>query len=225
MKFFLVALLLAVPVAFAHEIDFSPHVGARVPADLVFREAPFAGYLGKAPVVLVLGYFGCVNLCGTTLTGVSEALRDTGLRADSDYLAVFASVDPRDEIARPESRVGWHFLTGARAAATLASTVGFEYAYESDSGEFAHPAGFVVLTPDGTIARYFMGVRFEAALLKTAIEDAAGGRASSAFERLLLVCFHDPLIGRNSNAVMIAMRVAMAGFLVLLGWLAWRRWG
>jgi hypothetical protein len=32
---------------------------------------------------------------------------------------------------------------------------------------FAHPAGLVVLSPDGRVSRYFFGVRFDAADLRT----------------------------------------------------------
>src|ERR1043165_9514749 len=76
---------------------------------------------------------------------------------------------PRAERATAERRPGWHFLPGAAAAAALAETVGFRYAFEASSGQFAHPAGFIVLTPQGEAARYFMGVRFDPAELRSAI--------------------------------------------------------
>lgn len=203
------------------EVGFEPHVGARIP-DLAFREARLGNYLGAAPVVLVLGYLGCVNLCGTTLEGVSLALRDTGLAPERDYRALFVSIDPRDERAAAERRAGWHFLTGAGPAAALAETLGWHYYYEADSGQFAHPAGFVVLTPQGEVARYFMGVRFDPAELRGAIEAAALGRTQSPLERLLLLCFHDPVAGKHSAAVLMALRLAMGLFLVGVGFLAWR---
>jgi len=207
--------------AHAPEVDFDPHAGARVP-DLAFREGRLRDYLGSAPVVLVLGYLGCVNLCGTTLEGVSLALRDTGLAPERDYRALFVSIDPRDERATAERRPGWHFLTGAAAAAALAETVGFRYAFEASSGQFAHPAGFIVLTPQGEVARYFMGVRFDPAELRSAIGEAALGRTQSPLERLLLLCFHDPAAGKHTAAVLVALRIAMAMFLAALGFVAWR---
>lgn len=223
MRVALLALLLACHSAMAYDADFDPRPGALVPPGLTFREGRLADYLAAKPIVLVLGYLGCVNLCGTTLTGVSEALRDTGLHPDLDYTALFVSIDPRDEKASPERRAGWHFLTGADSAAALARSVGFKYAYEKESGQFAHPAGFVLLTPKGEVARYFPGVRFDAQSVRAAIEDAGRGRTSSAFERLLLVCFHDPVSGKNTPAVLLALRIAMVAFLAMLAWLAWRR--
>ena len=204
-------------------VDFDPHPGARVAADLRFREARLGDYLGGAPVVLVLGYVGCVNLCGTTIDGVSSALRDAALVPERDYRALFVSIDPRDEKAPPGRHAGWHFLTGAASAAAVAKAVGLRYYYEPASGEFAHPAGFVVLTPQGEVARYFTGVRYDAAEVRRALADAALGRTQSTYERLLLLCFHDPVTGRHTAAVLNALRIAMVLFLAALGLLAWRK--
>jgi protein SCO1/2 len=220
---FLLLLLFPLSALALLDVSFDEHPGAAVPGDVAFREAKLGDYYGRAPVVLVLGYLGCVNLCGTTLTGVSEALHGTGLRADRDYTALFASIDPRDESAAPERRPGWHFLTGAASAARVAEAVGFRYRFEKESGQFAHPAGFVVLTPEGVVSRYLEGVRFDPVELRKAIEAAGKGETQSSFERLLLVCFHDPLGARNTAAVMNGVRIAMALLLLGAALLAWRR--
>lgn len=221
---FLVVLLHCSAVsAQERNVEFDAHLGASVPGEVAFREARLDNYYGRVPVVLVLGYMGCVNLCGTTLAGVDEALRDTRLVAERDYRALFVSIDPRDEKARPERRPGWHFLTGAAAAARVARTVGFRYRFEKESGQFAHPAGFVVLTPEGKVAQYFEGVRFDPGRLKETLLAAKRGETQSSFQRLLFVCFHDPLGGRNTPAVMSAVRIFMAMLLVGAGFFAWRR--
>jgi protein SCO1/2 len=215
-KALVLALVLAAPPAFADlDVSFTPHPGARVPA--------LDRYYGGPPIVLVLGYLGCVNLCGTTLTGVAEALRDTRLVPERDYRALFVSVDPRDEHAPRGHRPGWHFITGAASAARVAQAVGFRYRYEEQSGQFAHPAGFVVLTPNGTVSRYFEGVRFDGVELKNAILEARQGQVQNTWDRLVLVCFHDPLGGRNTPAVMMAVRIAMALLILGAGFFAWRR--
>lgn len=220
---FLLASLAAPAIAHERAVDFDPQVGATVPGDLKFREARLADYYGRAPIVLVLGYVGCVNLCGTTLTGVDEALRATGLAAERDYRALFVSIDPRDEKRPAERRTGWHFLTGAASAAHVAQAVGFRYYFEKESGEFAHPAGFVVLTPQGTVARYFEGVRFDPDALRDGIEEAGKGKTSSTFDRVLFVCFHDPIGGRYTATVMTAVRITMAALIVAAAFFAWRR--
>ena len=101
--------------------------------------------------------------------------------------------------------------------------MGFRYALDADSGEYAHPAGFMVLTARGDVARYFMGVRYDATEVRQAIAAAARGRTQSAYERLLLLCFHDPVIGKHTQLVLNAMRIAMLLFLAGLGFLAWRK--
>lgn len=212
MRFLLLLVFSTTVLAHGPEVSFDPHPGAQVPLATE-----------NTPIVLVLGYQGCINLCGTTLDGVALALRGTGLVADRDYRAIFMSIDPRDERAPAPPRAGWHFVTGATHAAEVAKAVGFRYFYEPGSGEFAHPAGFVVLTPQGKVSRYFPGVRYDTGELRSAIANAREGQTQSAFDRLLLVCFHDPVSGRNTQAVLLAMRIAMAAFLVALGLLAWRR--
>lgn len=215
MKAILLLMLAAAPAFAELDISFDPHPGAQVPA--------LDAYYGGPPIVLVLGYLGCVNLCGTTLTGVAQALNDTKLTPERDYRALFVSIDPRDEGAPPEHRPGWHFVTGAASAAKVARAVGFRYRYEEESGQFAHPAGFVVLTPDGRVARYFEGVRFNDVEVRNAILEAKQGQVQSPWERLVLVCFHDPLLGRNTPAVMMGIRIAMVLLILAAGFFAWRR--
>jgi protein SCO1/2 len=226
---FLFFLLLCAPLvssgAVPH-VDFTPRPGATVPGELKFQEGGpvrLGDYFGGAPVVLVLGYLGCVNLCSTTVTGVSEALGRTGLTAGIDYVALFVSIDPRDEKSKPTRKPGWHFLTGADSAAVVARKVGFQYAYDAASGQFAHPAGFVVLNPLGAVSAYFPGVRFDSEALRSAIQSASRGEAPGVIEHLLLVCFHDPVNGRYSAAVLTALRIAIFAFVAGVGFLAWRR--
>jgi protein SCO1/2 len=222
-------LLLYLPcaaLAGLRDVDFDPHTGAPLSTALAFsegRRVVLGDYLGRAPVVLVLGYLGCVNLCSTTLRGVNEALQLTGLRAGEDYTALFVSIDPRDETSPPEQRPGWHFLTGAKSAAVVARRVGFRYAYEPESGQFAHPAGFVVLDPLGEVSAYFTGVRFDPAELRAALLSAKRGEKPGILERVMLVCFHDPVSGRYNDAVISALRLAIFGFFAAIGWLVWRR--
>jgi protein SCO1/2 len=76
--------------------------------------------------------------------------------------------------------------------------------------------------------RYFPGVRFDPAALRTALADARAGRsesgagAKSLGERLLLLCTHyDPAVGRHSGAAMAAVR---AGVLLAVLGLAGAMW-
>jgi len=186
------------------------------------RPVELEHFLGGPPLVVQFGYLGCKNLCPTTQDGVSEALRATGLSAGRDYVALFVSIDPRDEASPQGARPGWHLLTGAAAAGQLARRVGFRYDFEKESGEFAHPAGFYVLAPDGKLSGSFGGVRFDAFEVRDAILGAADGGTTS-FQGLLLRCFHDPLTGRYSEAILRWLRFAALASVAALGFYAWRR--
>jgi protein SCO1 len=218
-------------------IEFDQHIGSRVPASLSFVDASGARTtLGTqpAPTVLVLGYLGCRDLCATTLPGVAEALDGAGMVPGRDYRGVFASIDAREgpamlakgfERLPASDRPAWRFLGGNPASAeALARDVGFRYRYELEHDAFAHPAGFVVLTPDGTVSKYFFGVRFDARAVGEAVRAAGEGATGSVAQRLLLLCYHfDPATGRYSLAILDALRVLIGACALGLAAWAWHR--
>ena len=56
-----------------------------------------------------------------------------------------------EAVRPPGSETGWHFLTGDRPdVEPPADTVGFNYALDPKSDQYAHPAGLVVATPGGS---------------------------------------------------------------------------
>lgn len=219
-------------------LEFIQRPGIQLPLRLPLRDESgqavrFGDYFGSLPVVLVLGYFDCRNLCGTVLDGVVESLARTDFPA-SAYRLLAVSVDPREGSATARRKqaayrglpgaAGVHFLTGAGdATKLLAERVGFPYAWDAEHDQYMHPAGFVVATPDGRVARYFLGVRFDPRDLRSALAEAAAGRAGSPSDRLLLLCAHyDPRTGRYTVAVMAAVRTACLLLAAALGCWIWR---
>jgi protein SCO1/2 len=225
--------------------SFAPDLGARLPLDAVLRDEagaalPLGALFGSAPVVLVPGYYSCPNLCSTLFEGVVQALALSGMAAGS-YRLVGFSIDPQDGAAAaagrrrayaallPGDAADLRMLTGdAAALARIEQALGYRAPRDPASGEFAHAAGFVVADPEGRIVRYFPGVRFDPAALRTALADARAGRsesgagAKSLGERLLLLCTHyDPAVGRHSGAAMAAVR---AGVLLAVLGLAGAMW-
>jgi protein SCO1/2 len=222
----MIALALAAALAGPPDMArWAPPADARVPLALAFRdEAGREVRLGALrPSFLVLGYFGCANLCGATLDGLAAGLMEAKLR-DRDVVVV--SVDPHegpaDALARKlryRGRLGderrWHFLTGP-GAAELARAVGFGYA--SDGKQIAHPTGVLVLAPDGRVARYLGGIVFTPAQLQ--------GAPAPGLPEVLLRCFHyDPVrSGAHDDLVLAALRIggvatvaALAALLLALG--------
>jgi protein SCO1/2 len=219
-------------------VGFEQRPGAALPMQAPFVDArgsatTLARALDGRPAVLVLGYARCPELCGTVVPGVAEALDRAGLSPATDYRAIFASLDARETPASlaemalrvpARDRDGWRFLGGNEASVReVARAAGFDYRYEPERDAFAHPAGLVVLTPQGTVARYLFGVRFDPSDLRLALVQARAGRTGGLADRLLLLCYHyDPVTGRYSAAILDALRLLAVACAMAAAALAWR---
>ena len=117
---------------------------------------------------------------------------------------------------RPGALTGWHFLTGdAEQIKQLAAAVGFRYAYDAASKQFAHPSAIMVLTPDGRMARYFYGVNYPARDLRLGLVEASAGKIGTPVDQVLLYCYHyDPATGKYG--LLISHVVQIAGGLTVL---------
>jgi protein SCO1 len=137
-----------------------------------------------------------------------------------------------EALGKPEAAAAWHFLSadpktniapGAPLAAggkvdpeawhnpsidSITSRIGFRYAYDTEIGEYAHAAGVVVVTPEGTTSKYLYGIRFLPRDLRLSIVDSSNGKVGSLADQLFLwICYHyDPLSGKYSFAVVNTLR-------------------
>ena len=81
---------------------------------------------------------------------------------------------------RPGAAEGWHFLTGDEPQIKqLADAVGFRYAYDPDSKQYAHASVIMVLTPEGKISRYFYGISIPERDLRLGLVEASEGKIGS----------------------------------------------
>jgi protein SCO1/2 len=229
----------------ARSAGFDQHLNQTVPLDLVFRddgnqEVRLADYFGSMPVVLVFSYYGCSTLCPTVISNLVDVLGRSGLTSGRHYQVVVASIDPGDspalaaqkkavylkQEASHDAGRGWHLLTGSAASITaLTQAAGFHYAYDVTTHQYAHPAGVLLLTPQGRIARYFFGFDFTPAELGQALNEASAQRIASPVERLVLLCFHfDPSTGKYSATILQTLRwMAVAMLLAAAALVAIRR--
>jgi protein SCO1 len=211
-------------------------------------------YFGQKPVILVLAYYRCPRLCSLVLNGLVLGLARIDYQIGADFNIVTVSIDPREgpelaaakkaayveqygleaagggRIANPSNiGAGWHFLTGEKQAIKrLAEAVGYRYFYDSQREEFAHASGIMMLTPDGTLARYFYGIEFSPRELQFGLEDCSAGKIGSPISRpLRLLCFaYDPATGTYTFLTMQLIRAgAVLTVLVITVFLvrAWRR--
>lgn len=135
---------------------------------------------------------------------------------------------------RPGGAAGWHFLTADpqfnvksdtkeplqgqtnTQIKALADALGYHYAYDEDSKQFAHAALVMVLTGDGKISRYLNGVNYPSRDLRFSLEEASNGKISSPVDQVLLFCYHyDPHTGKYG--LVIQRAVQLGGALTLLG--------
>lgn len=207
-------------------LAFRQHPGAQVPLDAVLRDESgrpvrLGSLLAGKPSVLVLEYLHCPNLCGLVLAGLVRDLKMAGLQPGRDLQFVAVSIDPKEGpadaakaragyIGADADPAGWHFLTGpAPTVHRIADAIGFRYRFDKAIGQFAHPAGFVVLTPDGRISRYLLGFEHGPAALKAAVAEASRDQVEPPAHPLLLLCFgYDPQQGTIAYTAMQALRVA-----------------
>jgi protein SCO1/2 len=218
------------------EIKFDQKLNTTISLDLHFRDengrdVRLADYFSKKPVILVLGYYGCPMLCTMVLNGMVEGLQDLRWSIGKEYDVINVSIDPHEtpslaaakkrsylkRYGRDSAESGWHFLTGdADSIQHLADEVGFRYAYDPLSKQYAHPSGLVVLTPDGKISCYLFGVTFSPRELHTSLDTASSRKIGSRIQDLILLCFHyRPITGRYGNIIMTTVRVL--GIATLLG--------
>jgi protein SCO1/2 len=229
------------------DFAFRQHPGAQLPLDTVLRDEQgrpvrLGSYFGDEPAVVVLEYLHCPNLCGLVLGGLVGQMKVQKLEPGRDLQFVAISIDPRERpsdgasartayMARLGSSApsGWHFLTGdPDQVRRVARAIGFPFKYDPSIGQYAHPAGFVVATPDGRIAQYFLGFQSKQGELRKALETAAQGTTQPPAHPLLCLCLgYDPQPGTVQAAVLkivrwLSLAVALA-CAVMIALLARRR--
>jgi protein SCO1/2 len=220
------------------EIGFDQRLDERVPLDVALRDergetVQLGDYFGRRPVVLAFVYYDCPMLCTMILSSIASTLGVLTLDAGKDFELVMVSFDPRETPAlaarkkaeylarddRPGAAAGWHFLTGdADSIDRLTKAAGFRFTWDEETQQFAHPAGIIVLTPDGRLARYLFGLEYGPRDLRLAIVEASEGQIGTAVDAALLYCYHyDPMTGRYGLVVMRILRAAGAATVLALG--------
>lgn len=222
--------------AFLDEVGLEEHLGARVPLELTFQDSQgrtvplAASFAGGRPVVLALVYYRCPVVCTMVMEQMVASFNQLDYAIGSEFNVVCLSFDEQENatiaqakkneiITRYTRRVGqevsdnWAFLTGdAESVRQVAQSVGFRYK-KLPNGEFAHPIAFMVLSPEGTVTRYFYGYDYPPRQMKLALLDASEGKvAQSIGDRVLHFCFQfDPTAGAYTIQ---ALRVMQLGGVV-----------
>ncbi|MGH7244293.1 MAG: SCO family protein [Phycisphaerales bacterium] len=188
------------------------------------------------PVLVCLVYYDCPVVCSATMDKLAGAFRRLDYKIGKDYKVAYFSFDSTETAARakqvkdaylvghpdglwdggkfnPVIADNWNFFVGTAAAnRELANSLGFKYR-ASDNGQFAHSSVFMILTPDGRVARYlspFLGDdKALAEQMKLALIEASDGKIAKGVSELMMSwCFmYDPKAGAYTLQAMRVMKI------------------
>jgi protein SCO1 len=220
------------------QVGIDQKLNQSIPLDLTFRDengAPvqLGQFFGQKPVVLTLVYYNCPMLCTQVLNGVESSLKELSTDIGNQFDVVTISIDPTEShilaktkkemyvgmYGRPGAAQGWHFLTGDEPQIKqLADAVGFRYAYDPDTKQFAHASAIMLLTPEGKISRYFYGIQYPTRDLRLGLVEASAGKIGSPVDQVLLFCYHyDPATGKYGLLISHIIQAGGALTVLILG--------
>lgn len=224
------------PPALKH-VGIDQRLGQQIPSNLVFRDEAgnlvrLGDYFGKGPLILNFVYFHCPMLCGQVLQDLTGSLRAIGYTVGRDFQVLTVSFDPGEtpvmarikkktvlaSYGRPQAEKGWHFLTGSAASiAALTQAAGFQYQYNQQTNQYAHPTAIMVLTPQGKIAQYYYGIDFPPRDLRLGLVEASNGQVGTLIDDALLYCYrYDPQTGKYSAIITRVLRISGAVWLAMV---------
>lgn len=231
------------------DIGITDKTGESVDIDgLVFsdesgKQSPLSAFMREGrPSVLAIVYYECPSLCGLLMNGVVGALRRLDWTIGQEYDVIFVSMDHDegadlatwkketyvDDYGKPEAAENWHFLTGTEdQIKALAAQVGFGFRYMPETNEYAHSAGFFVLSDKGLISRTLYGVEFDPRDVRLALLEASQGRIGDVMDKVMLYCFRfDPNSKGYALHALNIVKAAGALTLIVLAlylFIFWRR--
>ena len=199
------------------------------------KTVKLADYFGKHPAILTLVYYNCPMLCSEEMDGLTSALEMVKLTPGKDFEIIVISIDPTEtpELAakkkafylkrygRPETANGWHFLTGQRTSIDkVTEAVGFGYVRvpgpDGKLTQFAHASSIQVVTTDGKLAQYYLGVEYSAKDILLGLIEASDNKIGSPVANILTYCYHyDPKA--NKHSLVVARVVQLGGMVTMAG--------
>ena len=222
------------------KVGVSQHLNQQLPLDASFvddtgKTVRLGDYFGKHPAILSLVYYNCPMLCSEELDGLTSALEMVKLTPGKDFDVVIISIDPSEtpetaaakkafyvkRYGRPETASGWHFLTGQRPAIdAVTNAVGFGYVKvpgpDGKLTQFAHASSIEIVTTDGKLAQYYLGVEYSPKDMLLGLIDASGNKIGSPVANILTYCYHyDPQT--NKHSLIIARVVQFGGMVTVAG--------
>ncbi len=227
------------PPSILSGVGIDQHLNTQLPLNLTFtddagKQVALASYFGKRPAILALVYYRCPMLCSEELDGLTSALEMVRFVPGKDFDIIVVSIDPTEgtdlaaakkreyvkRYGRPETANGWHFLTGTQPNIdALTQAVGFRYVKLTVPGstlmQYAHASSIQIVTPEGKLAQYYMGVEYSPKDMLLGLDEASSNRIGSPVDNILTYCYHyDPTT--NTHDLIISRVIQLGGFLTLV---------
>jgi len=218
------------------KVGVSQRLNQPLPLDAAFvdetgKPVTLGDYFGKRPAILSLVYYNCPLLCSEEMDGLTSALEMVKLTPGKDFDVILISIDPSEtpELAskrkafylkrygRPDTSAGWHYLTGQRPAIdAVTNAVGFGYVRvpgpDGKLSQFAHASSIEIVTTNGKLAQYYLGVEYSPKDMLLGLIEASGNKIGSPVANILTYCYHyDPQTNKHS---LVIVRVVQLGGMV-----------
>src|SRR5438552_2763343 len=113
------------------------------------------------------------------------------------------------------------FLVGPKTSIDAASqATGYGYVEvkspDGQTSQFAHASALEVVTPEGRLAQYYMGVEYSPKDLLLGLIEASGNKIGSPVANILTYCYHyDPQT--NKHSLIVARVVQVGGMITVAG--------
>src|SRR5882757_1978140 len=220
------------------KVGVAQHLNQQLPLNASFidetgKAIALRDYFGKRPAILSLVYYSCPMLCSEELDGLTGALEMVKLTPGKDFDVVIISIDPSEtpELAakkkafylkrygRPETAAGWHYLTGQKPAIdAVTDAVGFGYVRvpgpDGTLSQFAHASSIELVTTDGKLAQYYLGVEYSPKDVLLGLVEASNNKIGSPVANILTYCYHyDP--ETNKHSIIVARVVQLGGMVTM----------
>jgi protein SCO1/2 len=227
------------PPSILNGVGIEQRLNTQIPLNLTFtddaaKQVTLGSYFGKRPAILALVYYRCPMLCSEELDGLTSALKMVRFVPGKDFDIIVVSIDPTEgtdlaaakkrtylmRYGRPETANGWHFLTGTQPNIdALTQAVGFRYVKLNVPGsnltQYAHASAIQIVTPEGKLAQYYMGVEYSPKDLLLGLDEASSNCIGSPVDNILTYCYHyNP--ATNTHDLIVSRVVQLGGLLTLV---------
>jgi protein SCO1/2 len=216
-------------------ISATPPPNAALPLQLSFRDdngrpLTLAAAIGGVPAIVIFADYTCHTLCGPILEFTAAGLERSGLRPGVDYRLLVIGLDPKDDLDSARAMRAAHidaadpigraavFLSGGDADIRAATTaVGFNYAYDAEHDQYAHPAAAYIVDAAGRVRRVLSPLGLDGGDLRLALVDAGNGAVGTFADRIHLLCYgYDPVRGIYTERITTVLEIAAAATLLAM---------